>query len=164
MISTVKLSDFFHLRHVDGRPLFRFIDPNQASNSNPNHPGHTAPETGEHSGSEQATIQVSDKGKGERKQIPHPLERSGSNSEHHVPAANLKQRGSEQPTNSDKGKGEEKQIPHPPKRSGSFSEHHVPANLPVKSELQTSKSEGGKPTPPNPPASVAGPPRKRKRS
>jgi hypothetical protein len=39
-MSTVKLSDFLHLSHSEGRPLF--VNPKEDSNSKPNSPEHTA--------------------------------------------------------------------------------------------------------------------------
>ena len=96
-----------------------------------------------------------DKGKGKESQNPHPPERSGSVSEHHVsvgsypivsgplamtpgsskvaaePSTKTRMQrqntGSEQPTSSDKGKGKEKQTPQ---RPGSVFEHAPAANLP----------------------------------
>ena len=97
---------------MEGRPLF--ILPDRVSTSNPNPPGHNAPESvaAEPSTKKEKQAQTS---------------------------------GSEKPTNSDKGKGKEEQTPHPP-----VSEHHVhAANLPVKAQPQTSRSEGGEPTHPN---------------
>ena len=99
-----------------------------------------------------------DKGKGKESQNPHPPERSGSVSEHHVSVGSYpivsgplamtpgsskvaaepstvtgmqrQNSGSEQPTSSDKGKGKEKQTPLSPQRSGSVSGHVPAANLP----------------------------------